>query len=334
MLPALQKWRAARKARPGQAMDTRPLMLAADVGGTNRRLALFRGAEIVDEAHSHTAEGDFLGAALVFLAGRRPEVAGVAVAGPIRDGRARLTNQGEPYEAAAMARALRCPVALVNDFHAAALGISELDPGGYVRLAGPAPDAGGPAVVLGPGTGLGQALLAPAPGGRVVLPSEGGHTDLAPGDSDERRLVAWLSDRCAESDGHVSWERALSGPGLLDLHAFHRPPGAPVLTHPSQVTAGDDPASRAAVGMFCRLLGAMAGNAGLSLLATGGVWIAGGIAPRLRDRLADEGLVERFLAKGRFRSLMEGFPLLLVIDGRLGLRGAIAAARAQSLRAR
>jgi glucokinase len=296
-------------------------LLAADVGGTNCRLALFEGRALVESGDVPTEGPGFVEAARGFLKGRRIDAAGVAVAGPVLGGEARLTNHHWRFVEAEIGGALGCPAALVNDFYAAALGLPELEEGGWRQLSGPAPEPRGIRVALGPGTGLGQAALLPAPGGWTVVPSEGGHIDFAPGNPEELELARWLMDRY----GHVSWERVLSGPGLVDMARFYG--GDPV--SPAAVTGGADGPALAATARFCKLLGARAGDLALGFLPTGGVWLCGGIPPRLGGRLEAEGLLARYTAKGRFEELVARHPLLLVTDDRLGLRGAAAAARAR-----
>ena len=294
--------------------------LVADIGGTNCRLALFEGHQLQRRQIVPT-EGDGLLAPLRrFLGDDRPEAACIAVAGPVRDGHAELTNHRWMFHEADLSEALGCPTRLVNDFHAAARGIPELTSEGHRGLCGGEPGPG-VAAVLGPGTGLGQALLAPTSDGWLVLPGEGGHVDFGPNDDEELALWDFLAERYT----HVSYERILSGPGFVDLHAFYRSRGldGPVPSGPADVTGGTDPASKAAVSRFVRILGAQAGNLALQLLPAGGVWICGGIAPRLD--LA--GVVAGYTHKGRFAEAVSEIPLRLVTDPRLGLLGAAALAR-------
>ncbi|MED5369816.1 MAG: glucokinase [Myxococcota bacterium] len=301
------------------------MLLALDIGGTNCRVSAWEDAVLRHSLRIPTA-GPSLRAALSELLsgplkGLAFRSACIALAGPVQDRVARLTNHPWVVDADALQDALGFPVVLANDFAAAAKGIAELPPAGYERLSGPAPKAGHLAAVLGPGTGLGQALVLPD---GSIQATEGGHVDLAPNDPVEARLWQWMHER----HGHVSAERVLSGPGLRDLqhfmHAVEGLAGAPLDT-PAQVTQSESPSSQAAVSRFCRMLGAHAGNLALSTLPAGGVWLAGGIPPRLP--LVEGGLLAGFRSKGRLSFALDEIPLMLVRDPDLGLRGAAAFAR-------
>ncbi|MCP4805384.1 MAG: hypothetical protein GY913_09235 [Proteobacteria bacterium] len=294
--------------------------LVADIGGTNCRLALFEGRTLHSRSIVPTEGDGLLGPLRRFLGTEPPAAACIAVAGPVRDGHAALTNHRWQFHEADLSEALGCPTRLVNDFHAAARGVPELPASGHRGLCGREPGHG-VAAVLGPGTGLGQALLAPTDDDWMVFPGEGGHVEFGPNDDEEVALWSFLAERYT----HVSYERILSGQGFIDLHAFYRHRGleGPVPAKPSDVTTGPDPASTAAVARFVRILGAQAGNLALSLLPPGGVWICGGIAPRLDLT----GLVEGYTHKGRFGEVVADIPLRLVTDPRLGLLGAAALAR-------
>jgi glucokinase len=196
----------------------------------------------------------------------------------------------------------------------------------------------GPAVVMGPGTGLGQAFLfwSVTAGRYEVHPSEGGHSDFAPGTALERALAGTLAQRYG---GHVSVERVLSGPGLRDVFAFllaepagrrlaapetmaamEKEDGAAVIVR--QAVDGRDPLCLLAVHIFASVLGAHTGNLALTVLATGGVYIAGGIAPRLAGVLGGSPLRESFEAKGRMQPLVASIPIFVVTHPEVGLLGA------------
>ena len=197
-------------------------------------------------------------AARRFAAGRPLAAACLAVAGPVVNGVAELTNAGWTIAEDEVAAALGCPALIVNDFVGAARGVTALGPDGFTHLHGPAPQRG-LIGVLGAGTGLGQALLSPVgESDWQVWPSQGGHVDLAPTDDESLELLRFFMERHPE---HVSAERALSGEGLLALQAFYRSRGlaGDTLTDPAQVSASGDDASRAAIRRFCQLLGAAAG---------------------------------------------------------------------------
>lgn len=289
-------------------------VLAGDIGGTNCRLALFVGTSVVRQVVVPTEGSGVLGPLRSFLSGERVAAACLAVAGPVVDGHATLTNHRWSFHADELAEALGCPTRVVNDFHAAARGVRTLGPESWTSLNGIEPSSG-VSVVLGPGTGLGQALLLED---GQVLPGEGGHVDFAPANETQLRLWRHLHER----HGHVSVERVLSGRGLVDLHAFFRSEGleGPVPSLPSDVSMASDAASAAARACFVSVLGARAGDLALELLPAGGVWICGGIPPRLDLH----GVVEAFTHKGRFSELVARIPLCLVTEPRLGLLGAAA----------
>ncbi|MCB9762915.1 MAG: glucokinase [Alphaproteobacteria bacterium] len=303
-----------------------PLVLAADVGGTNCRMALFQGATIVEQRQVPSRGPGLAHALLPFLQGQKPMAACIAVAGPVREGHAALTNHHWVVRQDTLAEAIGCPVVLVNDFEAAARGVPELAEDGWRALQdGVVSD--GPIAVLGPGTGLGQALLVPSPGGWLVLPSQGGHVDFGPTDDEEIALLRFLG----RQHRRVSYEHILSGAGLVSLHAFYLEQGraGSAKADPAHVVASADPAARAAVRRFAAVLGAQAGNVALATLARGGVYLCGGIPPRLD--LEGSRLLEQFHAKGRMAELMPDFPLRLVTDPHLGLRGAAALARERAV---
>lgn len=292
-------------------------VLAADIGGTNTRVQIFEGSERVDTLRIPTAGPSLVQALQPYRASFLGlDGAVLAVAGPVQQHTARLTNHPWSLDAHRLGAELGCPVTLVNDFEAAAIGVDKLGTGHAEQLSGPAPDPRAMAVVLGPGTGLGQAILLPGDP-RVVHATEGGHVDLAPNTPQECRIWEWLH----AIHGHVSAERVLSGPGLLALqHFFAKEMGTQPLERPAQVSASSEPASQAAMTHFARILGAHAGNMALALNPSGGVWIAGGIAPRLD--LVSLGTVGAFHDKGRLSSACAKVPLMVVHNADTGLVGA------------
>jgi glucokinase len=219
---------------------------------------------------------------------------------------------------------------LLNDLEANAYGLSVLgeDELLLVKPGVALPD--GNAALISAGTGLGEAGLAWDGSRRRPFASEGGHSDFAPADPLEDELLVWLRARHGE---HVSWERVVSGPGLVAIHAFLRERAGepmpewtavePALVAPAiqQHAELGEPIAAAALARFLALYGAEAGNHALKLLATGGVYIGGGIAPKVADALVASEFVARFLAKGRMRKLLEDMPVWLVLDDRAGLWG-------------
>ncbi len=306
-------------------MPAPPTVLAADVGGTNCRLALFEGTQALRSRTVPTTTGTFLDAVQGFVGPTGIGAACVAVAGPVVQGRATLTNHSWTFDERRLSRALGTPVTVINDFSAATRGVPTLGPGDARSLAGPAPDPSGAVVALGPGTGLGLGWMVPTGDGWHVAASEGGHQDLAPHDPWEADLWRWLHDR----HGHVSWERVLCGKGLVALHDFAVRQGLAGLPTPTPAAIGTSPAPACAEARqrFGRLLGHFAGNCALAHLPAGGVWICGGIPPRLSQPAFDASVADAFVDKGRFSGLLAGIPLALVTVDDLGLRGAAATAR-------
>jgi glucokinase len=331
----------AKATRPQIGLDT---VLAGDIGGTNARFRLApasRPAEpIVDRVLPVAGHATFEDALATFLAGAgvgAPRHAAFAVAGPVQGPTAKLTNAAWTIDAGAVARRFRIArVRLANDFEAAAAGIAHLPPESFESLQRGARQAEAPRLVIGAGTGLGVAFTVPTPeGGTRILGGEGGHVPFAPQDEEQRALHAFV----AVEVGRVTAEHVLSGAGLVRLHAFARSrAGTPPPTHKdlprgaasvTELAQRDDPAARRAVALFCTILGAVAGDHALTLMTRGGVFVAGGIAPRLAPALADGRFVAAFRAKGVHAALMEAIPVDLVRDDRLGLTGAAALAAAQ-----
>jgi len=317
------------------------VVLAGDVGGTNTRLAVFEatgGALSLRRLDVYPSRDHPSLDAVVadFLAAGRDacEAACFAVAGPVAGRRARTTNL--PWEVDADALQARFGIArvrLLNDLEATARGIAELPESAFHTLLPGAADAAGNRAVIAAGTGLGEAGLYWDGTAHLPFASEGGHADFAPASP----LETALRDHLAERHGHVSWERVVSGPGLADVHAFLAARGrGPVRPRPGR--AAEDPAAVVAaaragdpgaletVALFVRCFGAEAGNLALKLMATGGVFVAGGMAPRLLPFLRRFDFAEAFLAKGRMRPLLERMPVRVVLDEGAALLGAARAA--------
>ncbi len=316
------------------------MILAGDIGGTHARLALFEAGARPVPARSATfssREHRGLGAVVrSFLAGSavRPDRACFGVAGVVRAGRAVVTNLPWELDAGALAAELSVGrVALLNDLEAAGWAVEVLAADGVEILSAGEPDQSGNGAVIAAGTGLGQAGLAFDGRRRRPLASEGGHSDFSPRGETQVELWRHLAARF----GHVSWERVVSGPGLVNVHAFLRDTGRG--EEPAwlaeEMREGDPAAAvaRAALSGRCRLAeqaveifasayGAAAGNLALHFAAGAGVWIAGGMAPRLLPALRAPGFLEAFRDKGRFRPWLEKVPLRVVLDERAPLLGA------------
>jgi glucokinase len=327
------------------------LLMAGDIGGTKTDLALFERQEdgsLVEIRGARYASASFPGLApMVELFRGQPgpsvEAAAFGVAGPVFDGRCSATNLPWRLDE----RALRAELGitrlrLMNDFHATALGILALPPEDVVVLQDRPADPEGLIAILGAGTGLGEAIVLPAghgPGGsqaRVVV-SEGGHCDFAPRNELEIDLLRHLMRR----HERVSCERALSGPGLAAIYEFvvssDLAPEAEVVREElsskdkaavigGRGIEGSDPACVKALDIFVSLYGAEAGNLALKVLPTGGVYLAGGIAPRILGKLRAGGFVEAMTGKGRMSPMLERLRVSVVTNPKVGLIGASRAA--------
>ena len=329
-------------------MSAAPLVLGGDIGGTNTKLGLAaldgdaRPAAVKRYASrdyrtlEHAVE-TFLSDAGV--AAGDVKAACFAVAGPVDHGRAALTNLPWRLEETALARHLGIGrVSLINDFSAAGRGIALLAPSDLLTLQEGKADAEGDRVVVGAGTGLGVALLDWSSTHYVVHASEAGHTDFAPNDVVQDELLAYLRREFP----HVSYERVVSGAGIGRILAFleystrraRSPELATAMAHldPARAIAESAIARRdelavQALDLFASAYGSFAGNMALTMLAHGGVYVAGGIAPKIAAKLTDGAFIRAFRDKGRFRTLLESLPVRVVMNEHVGLLGALAEAR-------
>ena len=333
-----------RSDRPAGLLP-RPWLLA-DIGGTNARFGwLADGAG--DVSHVATLAGaGFEGpaqAAQAYLAdlalklGPRyqpPQVAAFAVATAVGSDLVSFTNSGWSFSCQATRRALALEeLVLLNDFEALALSLPRLKRHQFRPIGGPAQAAvSGALAVIGPGTGLGVAGIVPSAQGWVAVPGEGGHASLAPADDFESEVLAAVRSHFS----HVSAERLLSGIGLPVLHQAV----AVVLGQPASLRSAEeivnlglsrqDAVCDRTVDAFSALLGSFAGNVGLMLGARGGVFIGGGIVPRLGERFFESRFRERFEAKGRFQDYLRAIPTALITDTLVALTGAAVALEARS----
>lgn len=306
---------------------TRLAVAAADIGATQAR---FR---VVDADGAGTdricATGGYDDAVALLTAGLDDVAVGalcVAVGGPVTDGRARLTNGVLEFDERAIARALDIKrVVLVNDLVALGTEVPHLNPESLHLLGGGTLDAGTRAVIA-PGTGLGTALVT-ADG--TVLPSEGGHAPFAPADPLEQELLGVL----AAELGYVSWEDVLSGPGLANLYrAVCAVWGAaPEELTPRDVTerglALSDPVCHQTLETYSAVLGNAAGALCVTGCARGGVYVGGGIPPRIADFLAGSGFRRRFEERGRMTDYVRDIRTAIILDDGAGLAGALRYAR-------
>ncbi len=295
-------------------------VIAGDVGGTKTLLRCVDGnGSVVAEARFESAAYATFDDLLRAFDSGPADAACFAVAGPVFDDRARVTNLGWTMEERALERAFGIGrVSLINDFYAVALGVPLLGPDDLVSLQRGQRDPNAPVGIVGAGTGLGQAILVRG----EVIPTEGGHQDFAPQDEEQARLFLELHRRY----GHVSWERVVSGMGLTNIHTFL---GGEALEPPeiAERAAAGDPRARHTVEIFVDTYGAEAGNMALRVLARGGVYLAGGIPAKNVDWFTDGRFLEAFLRKGRFRGVMEEMPVDLITNTEVGLIGALHRAR-------
>lgn len=301
-----------------------PARLLGDIGGTNARFAwqASDGAPLQDVVALATADHASVGAAIAhYLAatGRSaPPWCAIGIANPITGDRVQMTNSHWSFSISALQAELGFErLRVINDFTALALALPDLQPSELRQLGGGAALAGEPVGLVGPGTGLGVSGLLPGatPGSWVPLQGEGGHVTLAAADAREEAVLRVLRERF----GHASAERAVSGMGLEALHAALTTldaPGSSTALPAAEITAralaGSDPRCAEAVALFCSFLGSVAGNLALTLGARGGVYIGGGIVPRLGPLFDGSAFRERFEAKGRFRGYLAQIPVFVI----------------------
>lgn len=314
-------------------MMRRAKVLAADVGGTKTLVGVFgpAGELLGKEQYPSTAFPGLEPLLEAFLEAQGISGAGLldaaclAVAGPVSDGEARLTNLPWAVRTEELAARLGiAKVALVNDFEAVAAGIQELEPQDCRVLQQGIAQPRGVRAVLGAGTGLGAGWLAWQEGEYVCYPSEGSHGDFAPADALQAELWRVLQGRY----GHVSWERVVSGPGLADIYRFlaERAGSAARASDPESISAralaGNDPLAEQALDVFVSAYGAFAGNWALATLPRGGLYVAGGIAGKIAPKLAQGAFMAAFRDKGRYAALLETIPVRVVLRPDVGLWGA------------
>ena len=305
--------------------------LIGDIGATNARFAVVHADGEKTRArvyalNDYASLADAIDAYLQEEAPPvRPEQAVLAVASPITGDQVTLTNHAWTFSVEGLRRHMRLKrLRVVNDFAAHAAAIPQLGERDCVQVGSGAPTDGAPIGVIGPGTGLGVGALVPTAGGMVAIAGQGGHATMMPATAQESAILDLMRKRY----DHVSAERILSGPGLINLYnaiceLAHSPAGP---FSPAQITSprtwSKDPHTREAVAMFCAMLGTIAGNLALTLGARGGIYIAGGIVPRVPRFLAQSEFRRRFEAKGRLRAYLAGIPTYLIMRPLPALLGA------------
>jgi glucokinase len=322
-------------------MADRNLVLAGDIGGTKTNLALFsvHGEKLHAESQHNFPSKRYSGLIPVlqeFLAGgdHAIEAASFGIAGPVVDGKVKTPNLPWMLDTADLRHALKLDaVTLLNDLEAGAYGIFTLENDEFYTLnEGTLRHAGNKALIAA-GTGLGQAILYDDGGHFHPLASEGGHADYAPRDELEIELLRYLIGRF----GHVSYERVLSGPGLFNIYRFLKDVRG--MEEPSWLTerlSADDPSaviSKAALAgeaaicsealnLFVSVYGAEAGNLALRAKSVRGLYVGGGIAPKILAKLKDGTFMRAFVDKGRYADLLAAIPVQVILNEQTALRGA------------
>jgi glucokinase len=320
------------------------LLLAGDVGGTKTVLAILSpdtgtAATVAEATYENRRYGCLEDIVAEFLLRHRlrPGWGSFSVAGPVEDGKALLSNVGWQLDAERLRTTLGLDaVHLVNDLQATAYAIAHLSPESIHTLQAGVPRVQGPRAVLAPGTGLGEAYLLWDGSSYVAWPSEGGNTDFAPADALQRELLAHLQDEW----GHVSIEQVCSGIGIPVLYQFLKETGVekepewlaarladavdptPVITEAALRPGHPSALCRRALELFASILAAEAGNMAIRVLATGGVYIGGGIPPRILSVLQSENFLHCFRRKGKMSDAMAQFPVHVILEPRAAMLGA------------
>ncbi|MHC3993942.1 glucokinase [Thiomicrolovo sp. ZZH C-3] len=323
-------------------MTRSPLILAGDIGGTKTNLALYRYREgcLEIETKQQFASGahdDFTSVIDAFLETAeiaRVDAACFGIAGPVIGRVCKTTNLPWVIDTQTLQERLDTPkVRLLNDLEATAYGMLYLEESDFTDLNAGADTAAGNRAVIAAGTGLGEAMLFFDGRGYQPVGSEGGHSDFAPTDALQQELLSWLWERHPD---HASTERVLSGPGVHALYDFLKTKGvapepdfmrelSPGEDRSAKISEGallhDDPLCRETLALFATIYGAEAGNLALKTMATGGVYIGGGIAPKILPCL-QQHFMKAFLAKGRFAPLLESMPVRVSLNPETALDGA------------
>lgn len=316
--------------------------LAGDLGGTKTMLALYEasadGNRLLSEKRFASHDYDDLVPMLdEFLASRpeKPEVAAFGVAGPVLGDRARLTNLGWLIDRNELMRQFGFrEVALMNDLVAVARSVVCLSEGQLFSLNHGRPDKRGGIAVLAPGTGLGEAYLCWDGCQYQACPSEGGHVDFAPTNEEQDGLLRFLRGRFA----HVSYELVCSGLGIENIFNYLVEGKKMALAKDlagelaladdkvpaivAHALAGDCPVCDKTLAMFLEILAAEAGNLAVKFLATGGIYLGGGILPRILDIIDSKAFMDKFTGKGRMADLLAETPVKIIVDGNCALAGA------------
>ena len=318
------------------------MILAGDIGGTKINLAGFEVAAgrlkaKVSDTFPSRDYSRLEDVVRLFLAGHRLKVehACFGIPGPVKQGRSLLTNLGWTIDAQEVARGLGLgQVWLLNDLQANAYGVAALSPEDFVSLNDGNPDADGNQAIIAAGTGLGEGGMVRNGGRQIAIASEGGHADFAPRTDLDMELFHYLRAQF----GQVVWEHVLSGPGQFNIYKFLRdtkrgeepawlaaelrrdePPPA-VITRAA--LAGKCRLCEQALDMFVTYYGAEAANLALKFMAAGGVFVGGGIAPKIIGKLKDGTFLKAFIGAGRMKSFLETVPVRVILNEKTALLGA------------
>ncbi|MGA2351063.1 MAG: glucokinase [Terracidiphilus sp.] len=324
------------------------MILAGDVGGTKVHLALydFIDGKLEYSREERFAAKDYSGLEEIvkeFLGANKVTAACFGVPGPVRNGRLRLTNLPWTLDSRELSISLAINhVFLINDLEANGYGVAELSADQIYTLSEGDSSQIGNRALIAAGTGLGEGLLIWNGRSHVPYPSEGGHTDYAPRNEDEIDLLRFLKQKY---NGRISFERVVSGPGLTNVYEFLREVrGIDEPVWLAERIATEDPNAvitelamaakseicEKALDMFVSAYGAKAGNLALTLLSVGGVYIGGGIAPRILEKLKDGRFMKAFTGKGRLSQLLINMPVRVILESRAALLGAAAYAEARA----
>ena len=322
-------------------MDNEPIILAGDIGGTKTNLGLFtqgkrRPRLKAIETYPSRGVPKLENIIEQFLEKHQVSIGSACfgIAGPVVNGRCRTTNLPWDISEERLKGFFQWKkVRLINDLTATALGIPLLNSRELVVLNRARPRRGQNLGLIAPGTGLGKAMLICREGHYIPVSSEGGHVDFAPNNEDEVRLWQYLHKRL----GHVSIERVLSGPGLVNIYSWmkdaerHKEPAwpaekikdmDPAVVITEAAISKKNPLSTAALNMFVSILGAVSGNLALTGMTTGGIYLGGGIPPKILSVLKDGPFMRAFTNKGRFKDLLEKIPVRVILNDRAALLGA------------
>jgi len=318
-------------------------LLAGDVGGTTTALGIFnsqRGLTSISPtrfAQYRSREYASLEEILQLFMQDQPEDIELAcfdVAGPVVDGRSRITNLPWVVERASLVDYLQAPVVLINDMEAVAMAVAHAESIRTAVLQPGRPELHGRRAVLAPGTGLGEGFLVWSQDRWLTFGTEGGHTDFGPRTALQRRLLAYMQGKF----DHISYERVCSGIGIQNLYAFfkesERYPEPDWLLRELESTLDPTPVivqaalqdkapiCKAVLDLFVEILGSEAGNMALKILATGGVYLAGGLPRRILPRFQTSVFLNAFCGKGRFNEILSQIPLHVVLEPEAALLGA------------